>query len=119
MRRPTPRCCTSILGNLLDNAWKYTSGHATARIEVGGEDGGKERVFFVRDDGCGFDGAAAERIFGAFQRLHTRDEYEGDGIGLATVKRLVAKHGGRVWAEGAPGRGATFSFTLPEPGAGA
>ena len=108
-----------ILANLLDNAWKFTGKHETARIEVGADDAGKERAYFVRDDGCGFDGAAAERIFGAFWRLHTSDEFEGDGIGLATVKRLVAKHGGRVWAAAEAGKGATFFFTLPEPAPGA
>ena len=104
-----------ILANLLDNAWKFTSRHETARIEVGAADAGGEPAFFVRDDGAGFEQKAAGHIFGAFQRLHTSDEFVGDGIGLATVKRLVAKHGGRVWADAELETGATFFFTLPGP----
>ena len=104
-----------ILSNLLDNAWKFTSRHETARIEVGAVNAEGEPAFFVRDDGAGFDASAAERIFGAFQRFHTSDQFEGDGIGLATVKRLVTKHGGRVWAEAEVEKGATFWFTLPSP----
>jgi PAS domain S-box-containing protein len=102
-----------ILTNLLGNAWKFTAKHETARIEVGVTDGGGERAFFVKDDGAGFDMAAAQHLFGAFQRMHSADEFEGDGIGLATVQRLVARHGGRVWAEAEVEKGATFYFTLP------
>jgi signal transduction histidine kinase len=102
-----------ILVNLLSNAWKFTSKRATAHIEVGVTDGGGERAFFVRDDGAGFDLSKAQHLFGAFQRFHTPDEFPGDGIGLATVQRLVTKHGGRVWAEAEVGKGATFFFTLP------
>jgi PAS domain S-box-containing protein len=101
-----------VLVNLLGNAWKFTSKHETARIEVGALDADGERAFFVKDDGAGFDMRHAEHLFGAFQRLHTTDEFEGAGIGLATVQRLVARHGGRVWAEAEVEKGATFSFTL-------
>ena len=106
-----------ILTNLLGNAWKFTSKHETARIEVGATGAGADRAFFVRDDGAGFDMDLAQHLFGAFQRMHSPDEFPGDGIGLATVQRLVLRHGGRVWAEAAVEKGATFSFTLPEPAA--
>jgi light-regulated signal transduction histidine kinase (bacteriophytochrome) len=102
-----------ILVNLLGNAWKFTSQRETAHIDVGATDGDGERAFFVRDDGAGFDLDNAEHLFGAFQRFHTPEEFPGDGIGLATVKRLVTRHGGRVWAEAEVGEGATFFFTLP------
>ena len=106
-----------ILSNLLGNAWKFTSRRATAHIEVGVTDAGGERAVFVSDDGAGFDADTAQHLFGAFQRFHTTAEFEGDGIGLATVQRLVARHGGRIWAHAKAGEGATFSFTLPEPAA--
>jgi PAS domain S-box-containing protein len=104
-----------ILVNLLSNAWKFTSKHEEARIEVGVTEAaaGGEHAFFVRDDGAGFDPACADHLFGAFQRLHTTAEFEGDGIGLATVQRLVSRHGGRVWAESQVEQGATFFFSLP------
>ena len=102
-----------ILVNLLGNAWKFTSRHGAARIAVGVTDADGERAFFVRDDGAGFDPGHAEHLFGPFQRLHSTEEFEGDGIGLATVQRLVARHGGRVWAEAEVEKGATFYFTLP------
>ena len=102
-----------VYANLIGNAWKFTGRHAEARIEVGVLDGAADRVLFVRDDGAGFDADRAARLFGAFQRLHSADEFEGTGIGLATVQRLVARHGGRVWAEAEVEKGATFYFTLP------
>ena len=107
------RLLAIALENLLDNAWKFTARKENARIEVGAEPGsGGETVFFVRDDGAGFDMAYADKLFGAFQRLHDSAEFEGTGIGLATAQRVIARHGGRIWAEGQPGQGATFYFTL-------
>ena len=108
-----PRLLRVILRNLLDNAWKFTAKHETARVEVGVTDADGERAFFIRDDGAGFDPEHAEHLFGAFQRLHAAGEFEGDGIGLAMVQRLVNRHGGRAWAEGQVEKGATFFFTLP------
>ena len=104
-----------ILFELLANAWKFTSKQAAARIEIGATESGGTRAFFVRDDGAGFDMCCADHLFGAFQRMHTSGEFDGHGIGLATVQRLVVRHGGRVWAEAAVDKGATFYFTLPEP----
>ena len=101
------------LQNLLDNAWKYTAKHAHARIEFGLVERQGEAVYFVRDDGAGFDMAYAGKLFGAFQRLHNETEFPGIGIGLATVQRIIHRHGGRIWAESAPEQGATFYFTLP------
>ena len=97
------------LDNLLGNAWKFTGRRADARIEFGREDGA---VFCVRDNGAGFDMAYADKLFGAFQRLHDAGEFPGTGIGLATAQRVIHKHGGRIWAESAPDAGATFRFTL-------
>ena len=104
----------ALLTNLLGNAWKFSAHHESARIEVGVEQRDGELAFFVRDDGAGFDMAYAEKLFGAFQRLHSPDEFEGLGIGLATVQRIARRHGGRVWAEAAVEQGATFWFTLPD-----
>ncbi|MEI6452754.1 MAG: ATP-binding protein, partial [Actinomycetes bacterium] len=108
-----PRLLRVLLRCLLDNAWKFTSKHETARVEIGVTDADGERAFFVRDDGAGFDVHYAEHLFGPFQRMHTRAEFEGDGIGLAMVQRLVNRHGGAAWAESIVEEGATFFFTLP------
>lgn len=103
-----------VLDNLLRNAWKFTGKHAAANIEFGETIINNERVFFVRDDGAGFDPAFSKKLFGAFQRLHREDEFAGTGIGLATVHRIILRHSGRVWAESAIEQGATIYFTLPE-----
>jgi len=100
------------LANLMGNAWKYTGKRESAVIEFGVTEVGGEQTYFVRDNGVGFDMSHAGRLFAAFQRLHDRNEYDGHGIGLATVKRIIDRLGGRVWAEGEPGKGATFYFTL-------
>ena len=105
------RLLKAVLDNLLGNAWKFTSKHAQPRVEVGCMED-DHAIYFVRDNGAGFDQAYAHKLFGAFQRLHGATEFEGSGIGLATVQRIVRRHGGRVWAEGEVGRGATFYFTL-------
>jgi signal transduction histidine kinase len=108
-----PRLLSQVIGNLVGNAWKFTAGKEHARIEIGstaGEDG--RPVIFVRDNGAGFDMAYASRMFEAFQRLHSSAEFEGTGIGLAIVHRVIARHGGRIWADAAPQQGASFYFTL-------
>jgi signal transduction histidine kinase len=104
----------AALDNLFGNAWKFTSKNASARIEFGRAAGQLgENVFVVRDDGAGFSMDYAHKLFGAFQRLHAQEEFPGTGVGLVTVQRIIARHGGRIWAEGAPGKGAAFYFTLP------
>jgi signal transduction histidine kinase len=102
-----------VLENLLSNAWKYTAVTAQPRVAFGcRHESGGQRIYYVRDNGAGFDMAFAGRLFGVFQRLHSDSEFPGTGVGLATVERIVRKHGGRIWAEAAVGEGATFSFTL-------
>ena len=112
-----PRLLRAALENLIGNAWKFTSKVERPRIEVGSLRDGGRTTFFVRDNGVGFDMAYADKLFGAFQRLHSESEFPGTGIGLATVQRIVHRHGGRIWANAAPGKGAAFFFTLaPEAG---
>ncbi len=107
-----PHLLRVVLDNLFANAWKFTSTHPRARIEFGRLPQDGHPVYFIRDDGAGFDMAYVDKLFGAFQRLHSPDEFEGTGIGLATVQRVVQRHGGRIWAEAAIEKGATFYFTL-------
>jgi signal transduction histidine kinase len=107
-----PHLLTIVFENLMGNAWKFTGKKADARIEVGRRSDGGAPAFYVRDNGAGFDMQYADKLFGAFQRLHAEADFEGTGIGLATVHRIVARHGGRIWAEGRVDEGATFYFTL-------
>ena len=116
-----PACATAdltlirtVLQNLLDNAWKFTAGRDDATIEFGmTPDGASGDRFYLRDNGAGFDNAYADKLFKPFERLHTAAQFPGTGVGLASVRQIVERHGGRVWAEGAPDAGATFYFTLP------
>lgn len=111
--RGDPRLLAAVFQNLLDNAWKFTARTAVAQIDVGCDAGDSgDPVFFVRDNGAGFNMAFAHKLFGTFERLHSPDDFPGTGIGLATVKRVIDRHGGRVWAQSKPDEGATFYFTL-------
>ena len=112
MVRADERLVELALDCLLDNAWKFTAGRTPGRVEVFSTEVDGKSVFHVRDNGVGFDEAYATKLFGAFQRLHGSEDFEGTGIGLATVQRIVQRHGGKAWAEGAVGKGATFYFTL-------
>lgn len=106
------RLLQAVLENLLGNAWKFSSRQAQTRIEFGAGEADGKAFYFVRDNGAGFDMKYVDKIFQPFQRLHSPDEFEGSGVGLATVRRIIHRHGGRIWAEGAVGQGATFYFTL-------
>ena len=101
-----------LLENLLNNAWKFTSKHSQAKIELGATEMSGRKTFYVRDDGAGFDMNYADKLFAPFQRMHSQKEFDGTGIGLATVQRIIQRHGGHVWAEGAVDEGATFFFQL-------
>jgi PAS domain S-box-containing protein len=105
----------NALQNLFDNAWKYSKNKADAKIEFGAMEKDGNTVYYVRDNGAGFDMKYVDKLFSAFQRLHSDDEFEGTGIGLATVNRIIHRHGGTIWAEGAVNSGATFYFTLNNP----
>jgi light-regulated signal transduction histidine kinase (bacteriophytochrome) len=107
-----PTLLRLVLENLLGNAWKYSARTARARITFGSEVHDGRRVYAVRDNGAGFDMRSAERLFGLFQRLHSQSDFPGTGVGLASTRRIVRRHGGEIWAEGQVGRGATFYFTL-------
>jgi signal transduction histidine kinase len=104
-----------VLQNLLRNAWKFTGRTQSARIEFGCIQNGPQSVYFVRDNGAGFDQRMVDRLFKPFQRLHAESDFSGSGIGLATVQRVIDRHAGKIWAEGQIGKGATFYFTLGSP----
>ncbi|MBL7111394.1 MAG: PAS domain-containing sensor histidine kinase, partial [Bacteroidales bacterium] len=103
-----------VMENLISNAWKYTSKSLSPYIKMGMGIQGSDNVFFIEDNGDGFDPKDNYKLFAAFQRLHLNSEFPGTGVGLATVKRIIDRHGGRIWANGEKGKGATFFFTLPE-----
>lgn len=105
---------TQVWFNLISNAFKYSSKKEQPSIEIGSEKKGNEIIYHVKDNGAGFDMNYADKLFGVFQRLHKAEEFEGTGVGLALVHRIVSRHGGRIWAEGKPGEGATFYFSLPD-----
>jgi light-regulated signal transduction histidine kinase (bacteriophytochrome) len=106
----------AAMQNLLENSWKFTRKHASTRIEFGVVEGAEGPTYFLRDDGAGFDMADTAKLFSPFTRLHKDSDFEGTGIGLATVDRIIRRHGGRIWAEGQIEQGASFYFTLRREG---
>jgi PAS domain S-box-containing protein len=112
--RGDSRLLLNAIENLIGNAWKYTSKTDAATIEFGVQEHSHERAFYVRDNGAGFDMAHQKKLFNPFQRLHSASEFEGTGVGLASVQRVIRRHGGRIWPEAEVGKGATFYFTLPD-----
>jgi light-regulated signal transduction histidine kinase (bacteriophytochrome) len=116
--RGDPIMLRQVIINLISNALKYTRLSRPAKIEIGSTIEGGETVYFIRDNGVGFDMKYAGKLFGVFQRLHPAREFEGTGIGLANVQRILRRHGGRIWAKSAVGQGATFYFTVAPPAKG-
>jgi light-regulated signal transduction histidine kinase (bacteriophytochrome) len=110
--RADPPLLRVVLENLLRNSWKYTAKQPQPRVEFGTAEANGGRAFMVRDNGAGFDMKYMDKLFGVFQRLHSATEFEGTGVGLATVRRIITRHGGRIWAEAVVDQGATFYFTL-------
>ncbi len=108
-----PRLIRVVLENLLRNAWKFTGKQPAPQVEVGTQNQDGNIVYYVRDNGAGFNMAYADKLFRPFQRLHSESEFPGTGVGLATVQRIVHKHGGRIWPQSEPDKGTTFFFTLP------
>ena len=108
----SPHLLRIALENLLSNAWKFSGGRSNPHIEFGGRREKDKQLYWIRDNGAGFDMKYAHKLFAPFQRLHTSEQFAGTGIGLASVERIVRRHGGRIWAESAPGEGAAFFFTL-------
>jgi signal transduction histidine kinase len=104
-----------LLQKLLDNAWKFTEARPDGAVELGSFEKDRNTIYYIRDNGAGFDMNHKDHLFKPFQRLHRTDEFAGNGIGLAIAKRIVERHGGRIWAEGKTGAGATFYFTLTQP----
>ena len=103
-----------VLYNLISNAFKFTRPKQNPAVEIGFQEGGSQHTYYVRDNGVGFDMRYSPKLFGMFQRLHNVDDFEGAGVGLALVQRIVLRHGGHVWAEGKPNEGAAFYFSLPK-----
>ncbi|MCG8375669.1 MAG: ATP-binding protein, partial [Chlorobiales bacterium] len=109
-----PALLHSVIQNLLNNAWKFTEKTEKAKIIFGAMYGDQEQIFYIQDNGVGFDPKYADKLFVPFQRLHDKDQYTGTGLGLSIVKKIIDRHGGNIWAESEPDKGATFFFTLKQ-----